>query len=287
LRSISGWKRGAMSKLFLCSVVLAVCVTNALADANDMPAVPVSGIPVGPSMVGDLAMLSPCTSGNQCAYYLGQDGFAASGSGNFNANVFGTAQLAYNFTTGLPLSWSDDGGSYYATFGLGGVFQMSLPGGLTFTGVVTSGSAGEEGLTSEVQVFFSGQWSNGQFATGNVYEYEIGNGPMESLTEQIGQGGQGRLARQSTPEPSTFLLLGSAALGALSWRNKLSRLKLAAVSQVITFQTHEKDVLAISRRSFPENLRLKSSIIERHFHALGIVYRPLESSTDLAILLLC
>jgi hypothetical protein len=180
-----------------------------------------SGKRSGIAQVGDFALLGFCGGQNQCTYYLGQDGFAASGSGNFDANVFGTSQVAYYFTTGLPLSWSDDGGSYYATFGLGGVFQMSLPGGLTFTGVVTSGSAGEEGLTSEVQVYYSGQWSNGQFANGSVYEYEIGNGPTQSLTEQIGQGEQSRLAGQPTPEPSTFLLVGSAALGAWGWRKKL------------------------------------------------------------------
>jgi len=216
-------EKGAMSKFFLCILVLAFCVTNAFADANEMPELPASGILVEPSMVGDFAMLGPCEGLNQCTYYLGQDGFAASGSGNFDANVLGTAQVAYNFTTGLPLSWSDDGYSYFATFGLGGVFQMSLPGGLTFTGVVTSGSAAGEGLTSEVQVYYSGQWSNGQFANGSVYEYELGYGQTQSLTEQIGQSGQNRLAGQSTPEPSTFLLFGSAVLGVISWRNKLFR----------------------------------------------------------------
>lgn len=223
MRSISGWKTSAMSKLFLCSLVLAICVTNAFANADDMPEFPVSGILAGPPAVGDFAMFGSCGGQNQCTYYLGQDGFAASGSGNFDANVFGTAQVAYNFTTGLPLSWSDDGYSYFATFGLGGVFQMSLPGGLTFTGVVTSGSAAGEGLTSEVQVYYSGQWSNGQFANGSVYEYELGYGPTQSLTEQIGQGGQGRLAGQTAPEPSTFVLLGSAVVGAWSWRKNSLR----------------------------------------------------------------
>jgi hypothetical protein len=198
--------------------MLAVCATCAFADSYDMPNLPPNDNPAGPQVVGNFAFNGLCYGGNNCNYFLGNDGYAASGSGNFNANVFGTAQITYNFITGLPLTWTDDGFSYSATFGLGGTFQMSLSDGLTFTGVVTSGSAGGEGLTSEVQVNYAGQWNSGQYATGSVYEYELGFGPNQSLTEMTTLG-----ATQSTPEPSSFLLLGTALLGAWGWKRKLTR----------------------------------------------------------------
>ena len=58
-------------------------------------------------------------------------------------------------------------------------------------------------------------------------------------------------------------------------------------SQVFGFQTDEKDVLTISRRLFCRNRALRYPLSEYHFHALGIVYRCLESSTESPVLLLC
>jgi hypothetical protein len=186
-----------------------------------MPNLPPNDNPAGPLVVGDFAINGPCGGGNSCNYFLGDeggDGGRASGSGNFNANFSGTAQIAYSFITALPLSWTDTGYSYFATFGLGGTFQMSLPDGLTFLGVVTSGSSAGEGLTSEVQMNYGGQWSNGQRATGSVYEYDLGYGPDQSLTESTSLGA----ASQQTPEPSSFLLLGTGVFGSWRWKRKLA-----------------------------------------------------------------
>jgi hypothetical protein len=207
-----------MYKLSLCGLILVVCATCAFADSNDLPNLPPDDNSPGPLMVGNFGLDGPCTRGNNCNYFIGNqggDGGRASGSGNFNANISGTAQIAYNFITALPLSWTDTGYSYFSTFGLGGTFQMSLPDGLTFVGVVTSGTSAGEGLTSEVQMNYAGEWSNGQYATGSVYEYDLGNGPHQSLTEMTNQG-----ASQQTPEPSSFLLLGTSVFSAWRWKRQ-------------------------------------------------------------------
>jgi hypothetical protein len=58
-------------------------------------------------------------------------------------------------------------------------------------------------------------------------------------------------------------------------------------SQVFGFQTDEKDVLTILRTLFYRNRSVQNLMSEHHFHALGIVYRSLESSTEYGVLLLC
>ncbi len=59
---------------------------------------------------------------------------------------------------------------YEAYFGHGGSFSMTAPGSLTFTGVVTSGygqwTCSGGGCEASVDAFFFGQWSNGQYASG-------------------------------------------------------------------------------------------------------------------------
>ena len=86
----------------LCSLILVVCTTCVFAHANDMSDLPPYDNAPGPLMVGNFALNGPCTGGNNCNYFLGDeggDGGHASGSGNFNANFSGTAQIAYSFVT--------------------------------------------------------------------------------------------------------------------------------------------------------------------------------------------
>jgi hypothetical protein len=118
----------------------------------------------------------------------------------------------FGATTGSALSWAYNGDNYFATFGYGGSFDMNGPNGLTFTGVVTSGSTTFIAPGSwNVDVTYFGQWSNGLYADG-------------SAEVQIQEGGVIRsagLSSQIAPEPGTFLLMGSGLLGLGAWKYRL------------------------------------------------------------------
>jgi hypothetical protein len=173
-----------MSKLLLCSSIIVLSVSFLPAESHDNQT-------STPTSVGSFSFWGPCVGVDNCTYFFGDPGYKAGGSGNFSTGTTGAPSVSYYFVTGLPLSWSDTGYSYTATFGLGGSFQMTLPNGLTFTGMITSGSAGSEGFTSEIQVYYAGRWSDGQYATGSVYEYQLGgSGPVQSLIEQASPGKQ-------------------------------------------------------------------------------------------------
>ena len=192
-----------MPKFLLCGLLLAGCVPFAFADSISTPTVPTIESPAFPPQF--LYFSGPCG----CNWFLGQDGSPGSGYGTFDANVFGTAQVSYSFVTGNALSWMSGDDYYFATFGYGGSMQMSLAGGLTFNGVITSGADFLEGTNTSIQVTFSGQWSNGQYAYGSVYEYQSDG---MCCAEQ--------LSVQNAPEPSSFLLFGTGLVGFWGRRRK-------------------------------------------------------------------
>jgi PEP-CTERM motif len=138
-----------------------------------------------------------------CTDGLGFQGSPGSGSADFTS--IGDP-WTYVFQTGNALSWNDNGGGYYATFGQGGFFTMTGPGGLTFNGVVTSGSVDVTGQMAGISVSFSGEWSNGVYATGEVQTMTDppNNFLLEGFTTEVSQ--------SSTPEPSSLVLLGSGVV---------------------------------------------------------------------------
>ena len=139
-----------------------------------------------------------------CALDPGFMGSEATGSGDFNPLGY---PWAYDFRTDPALTWTYDGFNYSATFGTGGYFDITGPDGLTFTGVVTGGTSGYGGFHADVDVSFSGEWNNGILASGTVETYtDPKDGVLIDTFDIESQG-------STAPEPSSFVLLGSGAVG--------------------------------------------------------------------------
>jgi len=126
--------------------------------------------------------------GNSCAMSIGApvpEGQAggnpfkpgpASGSTDFNPVGH---PWTFSFQTGSPLNWaySNYGYEYNATFGEGGTIQVTGPAE-TFTGTITSASAEGDELTYytyNLSANFSGNWSDGTPARGQVSLYYTGD----------------------------------------------------------------------------------------------------------------
>jgi PEP-CTERM motif len=146
--------------------------------------------------------LNPCS----CYYDTGYDGSPAVGTADFTS----IAPWTITFGTGDALSWYESPNSYLATFGAGGVFDMTGPYGLTFSGVVTSGQSGYAGFQSFVDVTFSGNWSDGLYGYGDAELYFTGGSYESDLN-----------AYASAPEPSSLGLMASGLLGIWGYRKQV------------------------------------------------------------------
>lgn len=182
-----------MKRTFLCCLAVAFLSTLALADNNN-------GL--------NFTLTMDCNSGQFCFADPGFEGSPATANADFS--LIGSP-FSFSTTTGEAIQWVLNGQDYSATFGYGGVFQMAGPNGLTFLGVVTSGSAEFVPDSWTVQVNYSGEWSNGVFATGEA-EVQVGDGGV--FTDAT-------LSSQVSPEPSTFLLFGSGVVGIFGLRKRL------------------------------------------------------------------
>jgi hypothetical protein len=188
-----------MYKLLFCCLLLLTLVQLASAGL-------INSFGPQPS-IGNFGYYSQCPPAT-CSFNFSID-TPATGSVDFTP---AGDPITFNFDTGYPVSWYWNGGYiYYATFGYGGFFDMTGPDGLTFQGVVTSGSAAIGGLTSQVEVNYFGQWSDGQYAGGDAYIYQGGQGTYAAIGEEI------------APEPSSIILLGTGFLALWGWGRKLMR----------------------------------------------------------------
>ena len=184
-----------MSKLLFCCLIILTLTPLASADN------------INQILTVNLQM-SDCARDNYCWSDPGGYGGPATASADFS--LIGEP-WEFNTSTGNALSWQFVGDSYYATFGYGGLFDMNGPDGLTFTGVVTSGTAMFVFDSWDVHVAYFGQWSDGLYGDG-IVDLQIGNGGVEGFAS---------LNSQIVPEPSSFVLLVSGILGLWAWGRKL------------------------------------------------------------------
>jgi hypothetical protein len=154
-----------------------------------------------------------CPLGNVCQVspYQGAPGNPAVGSANFSSI---DQPWDFSFVTGDPVSWqcNDNCENYNANFGVGGMFLMDGPGGVTFSGQITSGSAWQNlDLSWGANLSFSGEWSNGLTAHGDLSDQVTDwNGPYASLDVY------------TVPEPASLALLGGGMMAIWGARKRKS-----------------------------------------------------------------
>jgi hypothetical protein len=173
--------------VLFCCLAIACLATVAVADnSTDL----------------NISLTMDCQSGRYCYADPGSEGSPATAYADFSGIG---APWTFNTTTGEAIQWVANDGNYSATFGYGGSFEMTGPNNLTFNGVVTSGSAEFVPNSWTVQVNYTGQWSNGVYASGEA-EVQIEDGGVYTAAT---------LQSQATPEPSSLLLLGSGVAGVI------------------------------------------------------------------------
>jgi len=119
--------------------------------------------------------------------------------------TFSNTPWSFQFVTAKPISYTYNDAEYLATFGAGGMFQMTGPDNLTFTGQILSGSEYqyfEGNFDYKIDLMFDGMWSN------NVAGYgEVTIGGAENFADHA------TLDAYTAPEPTGLALLSSGGLG--------------------------------------------------------------------------
>jgi len=145
----------------------------------------------------------------QVSPYQAAPGDPSSSQANFNSV---DAPWSFSFLTADPVSWECNNRcqNYNATFGVGGMFLMNGPGGLTLTGEITSGDSWQNlDLSWGAHLSFSGEWSNGLSAYGSL---------VDLFTEQSGP--YASLDVYTAPEPASLALLGGGMLAVWGARKR-------------------------------------------------------------------
>lgn len=135
-----------------------------------------------------------------CSFDPGSQGSSEQGLADFSPVAPGWSAT---FDSGPAIAWGVIFGAYQAEFGVGGSFAMTAPGGMQFSGMLTSGVAFSfPGPFAETVAWFEGNWNNGFNAEGVMVwnNFEAGNPVILDVTT-------------STPEPNSLLLVGSAFAG--------------------------------------------------------------------------
>jgi hypothetical protein len=136
-----------------------------------------------------------------CNFNPGSQGSPESGMADFSSVAPGWSA---SFNSAPAIAWGIIFQEYIAEFGPGGFFDITAPGGMQFSGMLTSGLAlSFPDGTAETVAWFQGHWNNGFYANGVMVWDDFEPGAPVTLT----------VTTYTTPEPGSFLLLGSALAG--------------------------------------------------------------------------
>lgn len=157
----------------LAAFVLLICVMAASAPAEEPNHRQPSGLG-STSMRQSFSIFSGCPPA-VCTSSWNDEDSPATAYADFTGDG---VPLAFNFTTGSPITWQCNQEYDYceATYGVGGTFTVTGVLG-QFTGEITSGSIYVDSQAVELLVQFTGHWGNGQPMHGGAsYIYEEANG---------------------------------------------------------------------------------------------------------------